>query len=185
MSELQSSNAPSATLLVHASSAAAVLTDGEVGFYSSFSAHPRTQQAKGLFRVVALESVTITVRQFNMVDSTDGVPRDFLRFGVVPRDTVFIEPSSKSNCVSYIPHLVDFATSTVPTDLVVKFGNGGLPFPPGLQLDLKSAEITDKHPVVFIGNIDTEPNQKKTRRIASMKLDFVLHCSGEGFGLIY
>lgn len=180
----QSSVAPVASLVIYATTPSAKMTGNHYGMGTNFKVHPRCVQAMALFRSVVLSSVTITVRQIDTIPTNKTVERDFFRFGITPRDVVFLDPATNSNVVEYIPHLIDYATTPNGTDVSITFGEGGRPFPPGLQLDLKAAEISDLHPVAFIGNCQIDlPNDADP--IVSMKLDFTLKCSGEGFGAVY
>jgi len=182
MAALADSNTPSASLSVYCSAPVYNLIASVNALTVNFKGHPRTVQAMALFDSVVLSSVKITIRQIMVPDSSDDYVRLFFRFGIVPRDTAFLDPASQASVLEYIPHLFDFATSSVPETMVVSFGENGVPFPPGLQLDLKAAEVRHKHPEALLGNCSTGTGANP---LVHMKLEWVLKCSGEGFGEVY
>jgi len=184
MSVPATSSAPPATILIPCSSPAAELDLSTVGFVTSFRNHPQVVAASRLFSSVVLKSVSITIAQLTIPSSDEAYTRLFTKFGIIPRDTNFVDPATKSSVVSYLPHLKSFATSLNPIDLTVTWGDGGIPFPPGLQLDLRATEMVNNYPVAFFGHTDLNLD-KQADSIASMALDFSVECSVQGFGAVY
>jgi len=161
----------------------------EHGFRYSFEEHRVVKMFLETFAVVELVACEVYVRQATVfgASTTKGTPTFLCRFGVTPRDAL---PTTKTdntgdNVVSSIPHLSELTLGTnVASQGCVKWGRGGVPFPPGLQTDLKAAEIRFKKPNVFAGI--TTPvaatNDAPAYDLVAVNINFVISGSGQGFG---
>jgi len=134
-----------------------------------------------IFHTVELHSLTVTVFQVRTAPAADDYEPRVLSFGLAPRDTVTM--AARSSVVGYIPHLADFVTSASGNEKTVTWGNGGIPFPPALQLDLSAAEVKSKYPEVLAGW--HEQPTADAESLVALRVSFVLRCTGAGFGTVY
>jgi hypothetical protein len=149
----------------------------------SFRAHPRISEFLKIFSFVELRTVKATIYQTSLVSaavSHDSAykPRVF-RHGVAPRG--LDGAPGGTNIVSDIPNLHTFITSAgMAASQTLVFGDGGMPFPPGVQVDLKAAEIRHSYAEYFVGLVS--PITTSDRALIAVQLDFVVECSGMAFG---
>lgn len=124
-------------------------------------------------------SVRVTVFQNDSEPSAESFSGQFFSFGLVPRETNLLV--SNGSGVGFLPHLELFQTTASGGRASQVWGQGGVPFPPGLQLDLTSAEVSSKRPVVLVGP-HVLPEGDDELSVVSFRVEFTMHCSGTGFG---
>jgi len=184
MANLEISPAPAAFILVPCAAPAAALKLKHGGLTVNFRNHPSFGIYSKVFSSIVLETVTITVCQLSIPSSDGAYERLFFKYGLFPRDTPFLDDKREHSVAAYLPHMKSFATSTNPVDATFTWGVGGSPFPPGLQLDLASAEVTNKYPYAFLGHIDSILSKESDLEV-SIQVDFNLKCSQQGFGAVF
>jgi len=161
------------------------LTGADRGIFLDPRAGARVSTLLSLFSSVEVVRVKMYVFQRNVSAATEeGTYVPELRFGLVPRGTTHtIESGSKKvGVVDDIPHLESMVLHTnTPATAQVVWGEGGIAFPPGLQLDLASTELRHRYLNVFLGNV--HPDKDDKRFIAAAQVDITYRCSGDNFGL--
>jgi len=165
-----------------------VLKSDDRAAYFSFRDNAIVQDCLKMFAFVELVEVKVFVGQLTVLAAKSGGTKLVeTRFGIVPRDTTYqISTGAGSTAtvtgyVSRIPHLASIMSSTnVPTTASVRFGPGGTPFPPGLQLDLRPLETRFNWPVFFIGNVHVRADDPVD--LWNVQVEFTVECWGEGFG---
>lgn len=147
-----------------------------------FRDHPRVVTLLSVHARVELVSVTIFVSQRNVFPAeSKGTPLHVIRYGLLPAGTV--GKSGGLGVVSYLPALATMSTNVGSgATSCTTWGRGGLPFPPGLQLDLASVEVRFKYPEVAIANMHVTD---KTHELVVGQIDFTVECSGQGDGVLY
>jgi len=140
--------------------------------------HVTVANVRSLFHTVELVSVTVTVVQIDSEPAAASFTGENFSFGLVPRGTSV--KASNGSAVGFIPHLELFRTSAMGTQRSVTWGEGGLPFPPALQLDLTSAEVKSRYPEVIVGPHKLPGSADDD--VVSLRVEFVVKCSGSGFG---
>lgn len=155
------------------------------GIFLDPRAHSRVAILLSLFSVVEVTRVQMYVFQRSVKSADpDGTYVPELRFGLVPRGTpAAIKSGSKQvGVVDDIPHLMSMVLHTnCPATTTVVWGEGGIPFPPGLQLDLAATELRHRYLNVFLGNV--HPDEKDKTFLAAAQVDITYRCSGDNFGL--
>jgi len=127
--------------------------------------------------------VTLTVIQLDEPVDTEVYDRETFSFGLVPRDTC--HTAAGSSVVGYIPHQKLFTTSSSPVDKEHTWGVGvGSAFPPGMQLELASAEVNSNYPVALLGSHSDAKASSTDSRVA-LRVEFTIACSTVGFGAVY
>lgn len=159
-----------------------VVAANEHGQIRSLRGHPRVKTLLSIFSVVEVVSVRMTVFQSTVLAaSAEGTATHLVRFGIVPRSTALDFQSS--GVVHYIPFLESMVTSTnVGSSARAVFGEGGVPFPPGLQLDLRAVETRHNYPEVLVANTFIS---KLKHNLVQAQVDFTVRCSGQNFGALY
>jgi len=187
-SDLSSPPTPS---LLRLSAAGADLATDDYGVEYNFKSHPTVVTFLSLFQYVNLVAVEVTLTQSSVVcapsgakDSPPAITSRF-RSGIVPRGLVPYEGPSKAITgmkTGSIPHLHMFQTSTnLATSQVLRFGAGGIPFPPGVQLDLRAVEIRGKYACFGLYPMAL-PVAGAASSLIKVQLDFVVSYSTPGFG---
>lgn len=184
MSSLATSDAPAAPVTLYCTLPAVRFSSASVGLELSFRTHPQVVAFTRIYSSVVLSQVKVTVSQLVLPTTSEDYDRIFLKFGVVPTGVAIRDPATRSSVVGYLPHLVQYATGFSGTDLTITWGEGGLPFPPGVQLDLAAAEVSAKYAAVLIGDPITIP-RTDTTPIVGVTLDFSVKCSSLGFGAVF
>jgi hypothetical protein len=169
----------------------------------SFKDHDVIEWARRYFLSIELVSVKITLTQTRGFGSTSTSPA-FLpnyRYGIVPAGLPY-KNSIGEQIVNRQPRLVSYAMNMFGSSSTTTFGSGGLPFPPGIQLDFKPVQFRSNYAEVFVGhNFDlptekveaegsttAKPKYKTVYSVADIKellhvqVDFVIRCSAPGFG---
>jgi len=145
----------------------------------SFRSHPTFRNLSSMFDTLTLQQVRVHIASTE-VDSSEGkVSCHTIRFGLAPRG--LNATSSDTNIVYTIPHL---DTVTIdPTALVtVSRTWSANDFPPGVQSDLRAVESRNKYVELFVGNCTQEKGDSNLVRV---QVDFVVSCSGQGFGNVH
>lgn len=164
-----------------------VLKSDNNGLFLSFRSHPRVASLLGIYASVVIVSVRAYVWQASVFAANeDGAKISLVRFGVAPRGTSLGVKDSKGNVTSYapfLPSLRSFATTPNQTTTVeCAWGEGGTPFPPGIQLDLGAVEIRHNYPEFLLANAGVVTKKELSTELAQAQLDFTVHCSGQNFG---
>jgi len=161
------------------------LKECDRGIFLNPRAGSRVSTLLSLFSSVEVVRVKMYVFQRSVKAATElGTYVPELRFGLVPRGTPHsIKSGDKQvGVVDDIPHLESMVLSTnVPATAQVVWGQGGIPFPPGLQLDLASTELRHRYLNIFLGNV--HPDKGKDF-LAAAQVDITYRCSGDNFGLL-
>jgi len=163
--------------------------------------HPRIAQLLSIYSSVVLVSVRAYVWQTSVFSSSAEAHRPALiRFGIVPRGITLQGIDAKGTTQTltpFIPSLRCFATTVNQTATAeAVWGEGGSPFPPGLQLDLAAVEVRHHYPEFLLANAGamtrkaTKEQVKKCEtadRIgyAQAQLDVVVECTGQNFGAVF
>jgi len=167
----------------------------------SFKSHPVVTWASSYFLNVELHSVRVSVNQSRGFSATTTSPAilPFYRYGLVPSGTV-VKSNDRSICS--IPRLVNYQLNMVGSSSTTQFGDGGLSFPPGLQLDFKPVQFRTNYVSFLIGRgtvlptqtVTKEENGKKYKEleydvddisnVIEVVLDFTISCSAPGFGIL-
>jgi len=128
-----------------------------------------------LFSKVVLTKVTAFVQQIDLPAAADAYKTHHLRFGIGYRTLNLTD----GKFVTAVPHFEDCATSREGLQCTRTWGVGGLPFPPGVQLDVKAKEDIAEYakfflaqPVAVLGSV----------QLARAHVNFTLECSVGGFG---
>jgi hypothetical protein len=99
-----------------------------------------------------------------------------VRFGLGPRGL-----DTTPEAMGYIPHMKNMVCGTqVASSTSLTFGESGQPFPPGLQLDLRAAEVRHRYPRFWL--LNPSVTAANTWDLVHAQLHFVVECSGENFG---
>jgi len=159
------------------------LMSDDVSDFFCIRSHPRVKTLLSLFSVVEVVTVRVFVWQRRVFSSSEkGTMTHLIRFGVVPRAVVTEVKST--NVAHYLPYMRTMATSTnVGATAEAVFGDGGVPFPPGLQLDLRAVETRHNYPEVLL--VNTNKNQDASFELCQAQLDITVRCSGQNFGALY
>lgn len=141
-----------------------------------FRSHPDVANALKTYTSIVLTRVSIVAWQTetSAPASTAAYLPFIYRVGVTPRGVV-------TDSISTMPHLQTFVSK--PAEIAVaqfSWGEGGLPFPPGIQLDLRSAEIVSNWPNFLLAQNNLKADSTKT--ILQCQLNFTVSASGVGFG---
>jgi len=143
-----------------------------------FRGHPRVVAALSLFSVVKLVSVDAFVFQATVrsAGSSSAGNIRHARYGVAPRGLALTDVTVPE--VPYVRNLV--CGTQVASSAALTFGAGGEPFPPGLQLDLRAAEVRHRYPRFWLMNPVVSTTE--TFDLVHAQLQFVVECSGQNFG---
>jgi hypothetical protein len=131
------------------------VTSDSFGQSFSFRSWPEIQPFKSAFASTVLTSVTIHVVQSHLVATEQSTARVF-KFGIVPANVTGVqgEDLKKISNAHMIPHLRFFSTTIFNSNsLSTTWGDGGIPFPPGMQLELNVTELCFKYPRAIICNL--------------------------------
>jgi hypothetical protein len=147
------------------------------------------------FAYVVLKTVTITIVQTKVSgvaydELTDAFP---LKVGVMPRGLctwyTAADPSTKAKVIDWeqtrklvgrVPHLrMMVLNTTVATIASFTWGDGGIPFPPGVQLDLKAGELRFPYAQFVVASLNANGSGKAT---GTVSIEFECECSGANFG---
>lgn len=156
----------------------------EHGFTYSLRSHPRVETLLTIFSSVVVSSVRVYISQSTVLaaDTTDPTTTRLIRYGVAPRGIV--THSEDSGVVGYIPSLESVTlSSAVPATASCIWGVGGVPFPPGLQLDLRAVELRHNYVEVLLANCDAVAGDDRSLFVA--QVDFTVQCSGQNFGALF
>jgi len=167
-----------------------------LGFLYSFAGNTRVKQLMQIFSVVEIVSVRAFLFQVSTPPTNpEGTVGALLRFGPVPRKTVYSISTSSSgsskgstSVAGTIPTLRSIVTSPItPVSASVVWGAGGEPFPPGMQLDLRLVESRFNYINFLLANVNPVKLSGKAEswEVARVQLDFTVSCSGQNFGVIY
>jgi hypothetical protein len=176
------------------------------GTWYSFRAHPKYATLSKMFAKIDLVSVRAFVYQTTVPGLAEGaVTTRRVRFGLAPRETTL--STNDTNVVDFIPHLVDMVL--LPNECAsttVTFGEGGIPFPPGMETDFRDVEGRFNFAEFLLCQPRPDARPEKTSSSASVKgkapeakaeaksdahpilcaqLTFIVRCSGENYGVIY
>jgi len=146
-----------------------------------FRSHPRVAAALSLFSVVKLVRVEAYIFQSTVRSAGSSSVNNvaLVRFGLGPRGL-----DTTPEAMSYIPHMKNMVCGTqVASSASLAFGEGGDPFPPGLQLDLRAAEVRHRYPRFWL--LNPSVTAANTWALVHAQLHFVIECSGENFGADY
>jgi len=180
------------------SEAPASIATHQSGIAYNFRAHHRVKQALQMFAYVEL----VEVRAYVCQARVDGFgppatgasaptlsPARF-RIGLAPRAT----PSSVTptggiltSVVSSIPHLRTFICAPM-TGASAEFVWTQANLPPGMQLDFRASEIRFNYAEFFVGRLSplaVAPSSGVGTSDLAIQLDFIVACSGTGFGEVY
>lgn len=170
------------TLFVNCSAFDEALQSTANGKVYNFRDHPRVKQLLSLFSIVEITQVRAFVFQSTVFSSSaSGTKTALVRFGCIPRSL----PLAVQNggVVGFIPCLESLSTSTnVASTARVIWGAGGLPFPPGLQLDLRAVETRHNYINFLLANAT---KLSDSFEVARAQLDFTVRCSGQNFGSVF
>lgn len=200
--EPRTSSAPTAIVRIPCAGTGGQIQSTDAGIEYNFRGHAMVKHALAVFSIVNLVEVRIFVHQRSIfsagtADFSTGAkavasaifPHHF-RLGVAPNGLVTHTGtgSTRASIAHGIPGLRSFMTSSnIGTSATFEFaskpGPGAFPFPPGLQLDLRAAEVRHKWPVVLIANASLDPDAVQYP-LAHIQVDFVVECSGSNFGSI-
>ncbi len=159
------------------------LTGKSAAIVYTFRSHPRIKELLKIFSSVVLIKATVYVYQANVSAPEEGSATQVrtVRFGITPRGVT--TSSGGTNVVGYIPNLTNLALfSASPASASVTFGQGGVPFPPGLQLDFRDLETRFNYAEFFLGSPQQGDGDDS---IASAQISFTVQCSGSNFGSVY
>lgn len=199
-SDLSSHSTGTGSMMVELAGHARDLAADNNGVFYSFRAHPKLSILKNMFSKIELVSVRAFVYQALVPSQTDGaVVTRRVRFGLAPRGTAL--SAQDTNVVDYIPHLTDMVL--LPNECAsttVVFGQGGIPFPPGMELDFRTIEtrfnfaeflLCQPRPDVRSPTASSASSTKGKDKssdsdvILSAQLTFTIRCSGENYGVVY
>lgn len=160
------------------------LMGSEAGVFYSIREHPRVRTFLSVFSIVEIKSVKVFAYQSTVqAASSNGKAVWPVRFGIVPRGIPL--KSGDLNITGLIPHLSAFVCGTnIAATAECTWGEGGLPFPPGLQLDLRALETRHNYPEVLLCKFVLDAAQTEYA-VASATLSIELECRGQNFGSIY
>jgi hypothetical protein len=127
---------------------------------------------RNMFAQIVVKRVVAVVTQSQLSSPTDeegSIPTFSVDFGISERDRADINFGGE----------VDFHTLTVggpsPQTSRVVWGEGGLPFPTGLQLDLRLSEQRFKWPSFYVGHGHEESGS--TQELVRFKVFVTVECS--------
>jgi len=152
--------------------------------------HPRIAQLLSIYSSVTLVSLRAYVFQTSVfAASEDGSRTSLIRFGLAPRGTTFQAKDAKGTTQTltpFIPYLRCFATTVNQTSTAeCSWGAGGVPFPPGLQLDFAAVEVRHHYPEFLLANAGEINTTEKRIGIAQAQLDITVECHGQNFGALF
>jgi hypothetical protein len=163
------------------------LPQDSTGIFLSLRGIPRIRTLLSLFEKVEVTAVRAFVYQCTQNPlPNNGATIALIRFGIVPRGTR--TDVGKTNVVPTIPSLYNITRSFNSTATAsVNWGTGGIPFPAGLELDLRSAEVRNNYPEFLIANSHpTSPAEgDQPDKLFAAQLEVTLKCSGVNFGAAY
>jgi len=164
-----------------------------------FTDHEVVDWAKRYFLSIEITECRITLTQLRGISTTSSAPAwlQNYKYGIVPDGTPTVD-SSGASLVHETPRLVHYSLNLYGSSSTTLYGPGGLPFPPGVQLDLKPVQFRTNYPVAFVGAITPIPTSKKVdssgkeslvydvaniKDVFQMQIDFKVRCSAPGFGV--
>jgi len=153
----------------------------EFGVATAFTNHERVDTLKLIFASVELVACRIFIAQ-RVAGAVSNVGSG-VRFGLAPRDLAFSTGtgSTAASLAAAVPHMNDmWLGATVSATQNVAYGEGGRPFPPGLQLDFRAAEMRHKLPVIVV--LNPTPNEKHLHKIVAGTVEWEFVCTGVNFG---
>jgi len=161
--------------------------DTEIGRLYDFRSHPKVQAAFQLFSLVELVSVTAKVSQATSFPTDKSFDNVEYRFGPAPRATEFVEVVQRRpvSLVGTIAGLSEFTVSHFTPALRQTWSISAGTMPTGMQLDLRSTEVTHTYANFLVGRVDpvavlTEGDEADG--MVRVQLDFSIVCSGKQFG---
>lgn len=158
-----------------------VLTSDSSELVYSFRNHPQVKMLMKLFASVKLVSVRVYLAQASIGSPDDVADSNFVRFGLVPRGTVTVYKDT--SVVSYLPHLQTMAMDRTVLSATTISLNGN-DFPPGVELDFRSAEVRNNYAEFLVARISPGPKGEKIALIRG-QIDFIVECDGQNFGAVY
>jgi len=152
----------------------------------SFASHPSVAAALRIFAFVELTQIRAYVFQTRILAaSSTGYTPYHMRFGPAPRALPASSGTGKSaiGVVDRIPTLRSIVSSpvvgTTATFLWTPNGSAdSLPFPPGVQTDLRPLETRFNYIEFFAGFTNPSDEEKS---IFAIQLDFTIACRGSNF----
>jgi len=167
----------------------------------SFKSHPVVEWASAYFLQVELASIRTSIYQTRGFSATTSSPAilPLYRYGLVPAGTVV---TTNDATVCNIPRLVNYQLNMVGSSSTTQFGDGGLEFPPGVQLDFKPVQFRTNYISFLIARatiLPTKTVEKKAddgsktskvvyavddiNEVIQVVLDFTIRVSAPGFGI--
>lgn len=146
--------------------------------------HPRILNYLSMYSVVHIRKVECTIVQLSVPEADETQQTRVVKFGLLPRDTPYVDPQD-NNVVGLVPHQQTIAFGpSICSQRTVCWGEGGLPFPPGLQLDLRAVET--RHNYVNFGMGLLNPKDAVAGfELCMATLNITIGASGIGFGSMY
>jgi len=167
------------------------LFSDENGVPAVLRQHPRIAQLLSIYSSVVIVSVRAYVWQTSVFGgSSESAHRpSLIRFGITPRGLTLQAKDAKGTTQTltpFIPSLRCFATTINQTATAeCSWGQGGVPFPPGLQLDLAAVEVRHHYPEFLLANAGAMTKKEGREGIAQAQLDIVVECTGQNFGSVF
>lgn len=154
-----------------------------------FREHPQVAAAFQLFSSVTLVSVRAHVSQAMSFQSDINRQNVPYRYGLCPRGTAITQggpdtanPTAvATSAIGFIAGLHPFTVSHNTPSVTQEWADGSMPS--GLQLDLRSVEVTHKYACFVVGRnapIVTDSADRET--MVRVQLDFTISCTGKTFG---
>jgi len=144
-----------------------------------FSDNADFEKFRKYFATCQLVSVSITVAS-SFILPENSAARIFL-FGLVPRSLDHLHSSGKYSTLASVPDLAMFVLGSSSSEFTVTYGQGGLPFPPGLQLEFNCIETRFERPKVAIGLVNVHKSSDdamKELNAIYWRVQFTVRCSG-------
>jgi len=143
---------------LHCATSACYLSLYELSGDYDFRNHPNVEWGLKFFLSAVVTKVNVDVQQTRGFSATTTAPvyLPSYRIGIVPRGTSARNGSNQS-VVSNIPRLVNYSLKMHGSEMSATWGVGGLPFPPGIQLDLKPVEFRTNYASFFIARNSALP----------------------------
>jgi len=177
-----SSGSPEASLKIVCTGDRLRVSTNQAGGFISLRANINYVAAAQFFRSMVLTKITLRVTQLQVPSTKDAYDISFWRYGVVPRDLPTYRPDTGDTSIHQIPHLIPFNTTTSGASSETTWGEGGIPFPPSIQLELRALEFDDTYATAFIGNVD---DKSTTTHPVMIEATYEVMCSRQGFGAPY
>jgi hypothetical protein len=173
------------------SDAAPVLTAAVRTVQYDPRAHDLVHVDLARFASVVLRRVTVTVlqtRAFGATTTGSGTTTRPLRLGLIPRTLATsvaqadgsVDEAATSALLARIPwQRTALLNTTVGAAVTYVWGDGGMDFPPGIQLDLRAGELRFGYPRVLVASLVQTTGSLDG---AVVQVDFACDVSGSGFG---